>query len=251
MLRLIEVEVGPGITADRWVEVDDEGPKYSAGLLAKGGFYDKTQPRDKKGRFGRKSLPGPSAVLPLCPPGLRETMEEWYCGRSLSFSINGWLRGETPGLSMSPERRREEIDRIEHAVEELDGAIEEYGPLDEEVAVSRYDGPPSAVMGTGRIAPDSSEAVGWSFVDEGYGSTVDETLERPPGGLKGEFFGQAKWNLRLEPGLPVIWGANPGERELVIGRGVKYTITGARKATEKEHEKEGLRWVIEATVEPQ
>lgn len=152
---------------------------------------------------------------------------ETYTGSIDSFLINRALR----------DPRQRMGGKMAQTVDGLDAAIARSGPLGESVRVHRV------------IVGDVEEIIGdvGSVIDEaGFSSTtgstawLDEFLERRPGFLGG---GETiRMELRVDPRVRALWGANPDEDELILERGVRYVIDSI------ERKDDG--WMVKATVLP-
>jgi hypothetical protein len=149
-----------------------------------------------------------------------------YFGSVDSFLVNRALRGT--GAMGS---------RLEQTVNALDEAIESAGAIGTPVRVQRV------------IVGDVGKMVGTpgsTVTDLGFGSTttsrewLEEFLDQRPA-----FLGDGDaivLDLDVNPQVKALWGANPGESELLLQRGCRYVV--------EKVEKEGDRWRVKATVLP-
>lgn len=121
--------------------------------------------------------------------------------------INGALRGTHP---MTPE--------VQAAIDRIDAALGGR-PVPENVVISRG-------TGLGHIGMDPSDMVGRTFTEDAYLST---SLGGPAPAFSGK---DAVLHMEVPAGTPAIWvervGAyGAGERELLLGRGMEYTVDRA------------------------
>jgi len=212
-------------------------------------YREQEHPRDPIGRWRKLGvdLPSPDGLLPEIDDADKDSMSR-YCGRTESWELNGYLRFNPSGESIHLQVVQKRVDEqmAKHGTLASQGAKEGVG-------VERLEGDPNKVLGQGiepaTLTPD--EWVGKSFVEKGYSSTttnLDKIGYEQPGASDAPLNTNATWILNVSPDVRAVWGANRRERELVLDRNLKYTITEVTKGSDSGHA--GDEWIISATVEP-
>jgi hypothetical protein len=171
-------------------------------------------------------------------PGLNFTPEDWdeltdsyhYFGTPRSYAINNYLRtgDDFNAFDMS-------ASEMQGIIRGMDTALDHAGPVGTPLRVHR------GIGGTVEDMGITGNPVGKTFTDKGFGSTTTEefmsrTFSRRGGDVGTEFV------LTVNPQVKAIWGANPGEAELLLERGCRYVIKSVKQ--------EGKSWRVEADVLP-
>lgn len=199
-------------------------------------YVESQHPRDAHGHWATK--PGVRALSPNeAIPRSRWMPDPWthphgamarfsqedvaaadrYMGHDLSFQVNQRLRsgaypqGRGPGAELSTQ--------IDEEITLLDKAFEHAGSIGSPVRVYRATTGPLSRVG---LFGHPDKLVGKTFTDRGYTSTTgDLGAVDAPGGLT-----DVEWHLTVDPRVRGIYGANPGEDELLLERGTRTVIDG-------------------------
>jgi hypothetical protein len=136
------------------------------------------------------------------------------------------------------------VEEQDAVVANVDLAMKTAGSLESQgaengVYVLRQDSTPDVVTSPG--VGEGQDWVGLSFTDHGYGSTTSD-LSSVYGGFGHSTpypsAGEAHWRLTIAPEVHAVWGANESERELVLDRDLRYTITKVEKPSAAAREEQ-------------